>query len=1400
MQKYFGNTVLSWLIFIPFMILENTSSIAQQQSAFYPNLATVPGLPAKMVYSVFKDSRGFMWFGTENGLYRWDGYDYKAFHYDPNDSTSISGNLISRVLMEDDDGNIWIGTQSSGMNIYNPNTETFTRFYREAEFQFDFDFNRLLVALTDKDGDIWLAAGFAGGITKVDLITGTLTQYWNNTDDSTSWMNRTSLIHEDKSGRLWVGTYKGLYLFNKETGTFLNMGSVIKVPEGLDNSVVKCIFEDQEGILWVGAYPGLYKINIEQNLVEHFIHDENDPHSLASNSIKVISDNPNDNGKSLLIVTRVGINKLDKTTGIVTRFNNDPDDPKYRAFNAMFDWLPDDNGILWAGSGFGAVRCNLNNNPFSEFQIGPFDQKPYVYEAIAFLEDRQGNFWIGTDYSGLLKYDHKMNLLKKYSYDPNDPNGISYYMIFSLFEDSDSILWVGTAFNLDVFDRKNNRFLPCTLPSDVPFSYIRPNVFHEDQSGILWVGSTNGIYYQQKQDNLNTSFQAHPEFAGSMVDFRSVVEDSHGNMWFGSSGYGLYLLTPENRDPLTLINIKHDPNDIRSIGNDVIWSLHVDKNDVLWAGTANGLSRYDPGNKQFYNFNHKNGLEAKFIYYIESDDRGNLWLSTEKGIMRFSFLSDTTGHSKFLEIADGVPFEENYHFKLYKSKAGKIYVGGRWASGNGYYCFHPDSLKDNKHVPPLVLTEFLVHNKTFKPDSNITVLKHLNLKHNQNFFSIKFAALDFIDPSKNQYAYMLEGFDEDWIYSNKRRMANYTNVPPGDYVFRAKGSNNDALWNEEGASLQISIFPPPWKTWWAYLMYVVFIVTIFYFILRYYFKRQQLLHKLALEQVQTEKLEELGQAKSRFFANISHEFRTPLTLILGPLEKLKTQITGAARSDVEMMQRNARRLQNLINQILSLSKLESGKLKLQAKEQNIVALVNIYMQSFESLAKQKKIDLIYNSVEDDIQVFVDRDKLEKILFNLLSNAFKFTSEGGRIKVEVSSSQSTVGSRQSSVHREATEDWRLKIADFPGPWMSLSISDTGSGISPDKLPHIFDRFYQANDSYAQDQQGTGIGLALAKELVELHHGNIKVESEVNQGTTFTVFLHLGKTHLKPEEILVGDDSIAEPGQQVIEIADQKILNEDDAETGNAKPLLLIVEDNNDLRSYIRSYLTDDYRISEAIDGEMGLEKSIQKIPDLVISDVMMPKMDGYQLSKQLKTDERTSHIPVILLTAKAAREDKLEGLETGADDFLTKPFDPQELLIRISNLISQREKLKEKYKSRFVFAEPKAEKELLSSDDKFLRKASDFIEQHLSDSDLNVERFAQQMAMSQSQLYRKLKALTDLSPNEMIRSVRLQRAAKLLLNHSGNIAEIAYEVGFSNPSYFSECFQKQFGKLPSEYSA
>lgn len=633
-----------------------------------------------------------------------------------------------------------------------------------------------------------------------------------------------------------------------------------------------------------------------------------------------------------------------------------------------------------------------------------------------------------------------------------------------------------------------------------------------------------------------------------------------------------------------------------------------------------------------------------------------------------------------------------------------------------------------------------------------------------------------------------------------------TNLDPGEYTLRVKGSNNDGVWNEEGASLVINISPPWWRTGWAYALYVILFGLALYGLRRFELRRTQLQNELEMKDFEAQKLQEVDRMKSRFFADISHEFRTPLTLMLGPVEKILPAIKDKERrEDLRVMQRNARRLQRLVEQLLDLSRIEARRMPLRAQQADIVPKIREWVASFVSLAESKNISLNLHFPDQPILAYFDAEKLEKIVYNLLSNAFKFTPEGGKVIVEIVI---------VDLGLQIAEEWEKRKSAIRNPkseidqFVQLTVKDTGIGIPKEHLPHIFDRFYRASEALTGEQGGTGIGLALTKQFVELHHGEIKVESEIGKGSTFIVRLPLGKDHLQPEEIAasgkgqeaIDRDAIVPSIQPSIDppIQDRASSDKYPATKSTERPLLLIVEDNADMRSYLRNSLSPDFEIVEAENGEAGYQVACKKTPDLIVSDVMMPVMDGFALCEKLKTDQRTSHIPVILLTARAGQEDKLEGLEIGADDYLTKPFDARELQIRVKNLIAQRQRLRERF-SREITVQPK-DITVTSIDEKFLQQALDTVEANMSDSDFQIDQFCRAIGMSRSTLNRKLRALTGLSTNVFIRTLRLKRAAQLLEKKSATIVEIAYEVGFNNPSYFAECFRQQFGKAPSEYAS
>nr|NQU89769.1 response regulator [Bacteroidota bacterium] len=902
-----------------------------------------------------------------------------------------------------------------------------------------------------------------------------------------------------------------------------------------------------------------------------------------------------------------------------------------------------------------------------------------------------------------------------------------------------------------------------------------------------------------------------PSLAGaSLLD---LMEDSQGRIWATTANRGLYCIKPNDRDSLQARRYLHEHYSFGLFTDRNVHEVYEDINHNIWMRSVDALFKYNESIDSIEYHAPFNDLFKGDKYNFTGDNSGHLWFITEKGLLRYNPVDNTQRSLKLFGQSDGFYFDILRHTDINKNRSGQFHIGGTGEApiGAGFCRFHPDSVHgDNLHLPEIVITDFKIRNEPAGLDSSITWKKHIRLKHNQNFFSFEFAAIEYRDPEKNQHAFMLEGFDEDWNYSGTRRFANYTGVPPGEYIFRVKGSNNDGYWNEKGTAINLTILPPPWKTWWAYTLYSLLTISLIYIWRRYDLKRHRLKQALEIEHVEAEKLKELDKMKSRFFANISHEFRTPLTLILGPIGKLMTKISDKESiGDLNMMQRNALRLQNLINQLLTLSKLESDQMKLHAVEENLTFLVKGYVQSFESLAIQRKVKLTLISNEENIPVFIDRDKLEKILYNLLSNAFKFTGEGGRIEVEITPlppSRGDVG---------ATPPILKGTGGITSPWVSISVTDTGRGIPIEKVPHIFDRFYQADDSHTRDQEGSGIGLALTKELVELHHGKISVKSELHSGTVFSIWFPMGRDHLKEDEIVRQiekmDSSPAEVYKPIqVDISEEfteplKGPNQkpadfsfEDIDNGKSDPVLLIVEDNSDLRAYIRSYLDPGFKVIEAFDGEHGLRKATELIPDLIVSDVMMPKMDGVELCMRLKTDERTSHIPVILLTAKASIEDKLEGLETGADDFITKPFDPQELQVRIKNLISQREKLREYYTKEIGVTSTEPTGKINSMDQQFLQKLKKIVDEKMNESDFGVENLSSEMAMSRVQMHRKLKALLNQSAGDLIRYSRLQQAAKLLKSKSKTVTEIAYQVGFNNLSYFAKCFQEQYGVNPSEY--
>lgn len=1358
-------------------------SFAQKKDIQFSHLTSQDSLASNTVFSIVQDSRGFLWFGTYDGLNKYDGYKITAYKTIEGDTTSLSGNKI-RAICKDDKGNLWIGTWDSGLNKYDPITEKFTRYQHKADNSSSISSNDIISLCCDKSGNIWIGTD-NGGLNRFDLKNNKFICYKNNPDDPSSLSdNSIYSIYEDRKGTLWIGTSIGeLNKFNRESETFTSFKYNPSDSKSISSNYVTSIFEDRTGSLWIGtATGGLNLFDRESGKFKRYSNTSS-PSTFSSYIWSIFEDRE---GTLWIGTDNAGLSVYNRQDEKFIWYQQSSNDPKSLNDNTIISICEDRTGILWFGTWNGGInKYNKIDKKFITIVHNPDDLNSLSGNSIyPIYEDRLGDLWIGTDIHGLNRINKKTNKFTRYLNQPDDPNSINSNSINSICEDSFGNLWIGTNDNgLNRFDRTTNKFVHFkNIPGD-PASIYKNAISQMflDSKGDLWIGVSNGgldklvkgstgfIHYKPDPKNPKSIF---PE------TIFAINEDKSGNLWVGSDGSGLSMF---DKDKEEFIHFKNEPGNSFSLSHNSVSVIHRDKNGNLWIGTnGGGFNKFNSTDKTFKRFKEKDGLPNDMICGILEDDAGNLWISTYKGLSRF----DTkTEQFRNFGVEDGLQGNEFNNWAFCKRKNGTMYFGGT----NGISFFHPDSLEDNLATPTIVITDFQLLHKPVHIgyDANwdrtilhasITETKQIELKHDDDIISFEFSALDFHNPEKNRYSYFLEGFDKHWIQTDARyREITYTNLDPGEYTLKVKGSNNDGVWNEAGTSLKIIIRPPWWATWWSYILYGFVSVLIFAGTTRFYLNRQRLRSQLQLEQEHAKKLEEVDKIKSNFYANISHEFRTPLMLILGPVEKLLSKVSDEdGQKQAGLIKGNAKRLLTLINQLLDLSRLEAGKLKLKASSGNIAQFVKGLAMEFESIAERKDISLKVVMEKEDVEAYFDKEKLEKIITNVMSNAIKFTPSGGRITVKLS---------EPSTNQ-----------------VEIIISDSGIGIPKSEQTKIFDRFYQVDGSHTREHEGTGIGLALTKELVELHKGNIFIDSVEGHWTEVKLHFPLGRAHLTDSEIIEPEDFKMHKIENVEEYAkdgldDKKIISENLVD----KTIVLIVEDNPDVREYINDALAEHYHVEEAANGEQGLRKAEKFIPDLIVSDIMMPKMDGYEMTRRIKQNDKTSHIPIILLTAKSDKDSKLEGLGLGADDYLVKPFDTAELLARIKNLIETRRMLQEKFGTGTALIEKVDKAKLSCLDEQFMSRIMVVIDEHIAEEEFSIEEFGKDVGMSRSQMHRKLKALTGKSASVYLRTVRLAKAKQMIAEKRGTISEISYQVGFASPAYFSRCFKEEFGHAPSEHS-
>ena len=1386
MAKYGKINSLFFLLFVTFITPSNIH--AQIEQPRFKHLTTEDGLSQNAVFAIFQDSRGFMWFGTKDGLNRYDGYSFTIYQHNPFDSTSVSANYIT-ALFEDGQGNLWIGTYDGGLNRFIRDTEVFQRIHNLPMGRYDTGTYKISAITGDSAGNIWVGTT-GNGLFKLSF---------DETDPSelpgfVHYKHQPGILESlsddivnsllvDEKDNLWVGTQKRLnnLIVSESEEAFSHYVIYTKHPDAPathQDSSISAIFRNDDESLWLGTTSGIAHFNTTDGSYIHYPHHYQIYRYGWGRIIGIIEDQTG----YLWLATPGELMRFDPERTSYDYFRNDPFNPESINFNGVSSLYRDRIGILWFGTpGYGINMAAPSADRFKIIRRA--DDHPSRisgFSVRAILEDDSGYIWIGTE--TLYRWNRTTGELKSFETTSDRVNDFGNVGPWAMLRSSDSnALYFATHAGLFRFDTITGEINQFTYDPDNLQGLPQQEVFavFEDNEGSIWIGTKN--YFSKLVDELHGHF-IHFQYTERAIDELvrpQIHQDKEGRFWIGTDN-GLLRFDLNTH---IFYAYRNDPLRINSLSNNDIKSIHPDPDEperILWLGTAGGgLNRFDIEREDFRYFTIEDGLPNNVVYGILADENGYLWLSTNKGLSRFDRATETF---KNYDISDGLQSNEFNTGAFFKSESGEIFFGGI----HGLNYFHPDDITDNPYLPNVVITALKIFNRTVSHREENSVLQKsisetdvTTLPHSDNIISFQFAALDFSAPEKNLYEYKLEGFHKDWIYSGTQRTATFTNLKSGSYTFRVRGSNNDGVWSDQVASIVLVIEPPFYGKWWAYLFYLLAGVSILLGLRRYEMNRARLKNELRLEHINRDKMKELDSLKSRFFANISHELRTPLTLILGPAEQLSSDIGDERlRHKSRLIYSNARRLLRLINQLLDISRLESGNMKLHAGLYDIVPFVRGITMSFSAYAERKRINLSFTSSEERIALYFDRDKSEKIFINIISNAIKFTPSDGSVSVNIAI-----------------------VKNVSRPSVRIAVHDTGIGIPSDQIQYVFDRFYQVGGSSSHEHEGTGIGLALVKELVELHRGTVTVASEIGKGSVFTVSFPLGKEHLSPDEIIDGDkdeDDIAAlygDNGDYIEDAVEHTDELTEAHQDEDETLILIVEDNKDLREYIREQIIHKYTILEAKDGAEGFAIAGERIPDLIISDVMMPKMNGYEFCRKLKTDQRTSHIPIILLTAKAGEKDKFTGLQHGADDYLIKPFSSEELLVRMDNLIESRRRLREKYSGHIV-VKP-TDVAVTSVDKTFLERVLSVVESHMNDVNFSVDILAKNLNMSQSQMHRKLKALTDLSANQFIRSIRMQRALELLKKNAGNVAEVAYMVGYEDPGYFTRTFKNYFQYLPSD---
>ncbi|MCA5004624.1 hybrid sensor histidine kinase/response regulator transcription factor [Sphingobacterium bovistauri] len=1314
------------------------------------------GLSSNTIYSIYRDSYGFLWLGTEDGLNRYDGRTYKVYRHDTNNELGLRANHINS-LCEDEEGRVWIGTTGGGLSYYDRKLDKIIAYEKTPD-------NRLLSpAITslgkDFKGNLWVSSYGDLSIinTKninslpdksyakvINFFLAKFTRFIYRDRNNQMWVSTNGFIYkissdfseiieykipstggitieissitEDKQGKIWAGSSHGLFFIDKYNTKFKALEEVSNIQ--LSSKRVYALGQDNKGGVWIGTDNGLDVLNTERFAIERFKPDVSNIHSLSHKSIRSIF--VDQFGIYWVGTYQGGLNKYDTNLSQFGLKGINVWDRRSESTSMITSFLEYNNNVLVGVDGGGLYLYNRAND-----KIQVLDEfKSIKNLTVLTLQGNQDEVYIGTYQQGVIRYNFNSKIFKHYKAG-NSIEELNHNEVFCLTKDSKGNLWIGTnGGGINILDAKT--------------------------------GTVRKYLAEEKSDNAN--IRPPSNF------IRSLKQDNEGRMWIGTYGAGVSIYDPKSNQTV-LYNRENS-----GLPSNYILSIHHDMNGTTWVGTnGNGVGVLTKGDSKFSVLTEQDGLINGVIQSIVEAYPGKIWFSTNRGLSCYN-----TTKKVFKNYTQAAGLQQG-SFMLgagLKMSDGEMFFGGQ----NGFNHFYPNNLKINKNPARVVLTDLKIDNQLVFPSedgpiqSTLQTSDIIKLDFKQNF-SISFAALNFTVPEENHYEYRLVGFDKNWISVDNDLSAYYTNLDPGDYVFEVRGSNNDGIWDDTITHIKIEVAPPFWRTIYAYIFYLIVIAGTLLFIRHRGIKN--LKQKFAIEQERInasqlieqqkregEALHKLDQMKIKFLTNLSHEFRTPISLIVGPIDNLIHQIQDAnARNQLDLIKRNAKRLLNLVNQLLDFRKMEEHELKLQNSDGDLVAYVQEVFQSFNDMAIQRDVDYSFYSSQEKLYASFDENKIERIFFNLISNAFKFTEKGGDIAIRISAV-------------DYQENNKVKV--------SFEVRDTGIGIPKEVQEAIFDSFFQHDTAGKVLNQGSGIGLSIAESFVNMYGGKIKVDSELGKGSVFYFDLLLDSL----ERTIVDSMNVS--------IAEEPEL---DPNLRN-KPSLLIVEDDDDFRDYLKEILNDSYKVLEANNGKEGWQKALFHHPDIVLCDVQMPLMNGMELANKMAQDKRTKHIPIVLMTASQVENGLICGLESGAVDYITKPFDIGVLLAKVNSLLILHQAFKDVYSKQVSIAVP--EIAIVSEKDKFLKNVLNYVYENIDNPQLSVEALSSHLFMSRASLYNRLLEYTGMSPVDFIRSVKLEKAANLLEKSDKTISEIAYETGFANPNYFTKVFKVKYQMTPSEY--